>query len=191
MISQVKLLAQACDCEGANETQSSLLSTDSLNHKAYKTVLLFQSTTLLNIFEVLEACLRSCLNTKTDTEYQNKITKVLSDCLKLQKMVLKTSKNQMTFSTFKSEESLIQVEKVNQFCAPIHICELIEHLILTPNADAGLKEKTCELVISMLNSDYSVGNDPNHPKLLMTLLKVVQDGDTPLKIVSRIMLKVS
>ena len=56
----------------------------------------------------------------------------------------------------------------------------------------ALKERTCELVMSMLGPDYTLGVDENHPKLLMTLLKIViPDSKISLKMISRIMLKVS
>jgi len=46
----------------------------------------------------------------------------------------------MTFSTFVSEEAHSQRAKVAQFCAPIHICELIDHLLL-PATESLVREK--------------------------------------------------
>jgi len=114
LISCINLLVSACENGSNQESEGSVNGdtgsdnpgSDTLNHKAYKTVLLFKNSTLLHIFEVMKDVFVSNLNNRSEL---NRVVSILTDCLMMHRLELKTGVNQMVFRTAVSEENKAQL----------------------------------------------------------------------------------
>ena len=102
LVGNIKILVAACengssadDLTGSGSQavrRSTHNELDSLNHKAYKTIILFQSEPLLQIFDFISETFR-----RGDHQEQLSTISLLTDILKLNNLKLKTGRNQLSF----------------------------------------------------------------------------------------------
>ena len=81
------------DDGAGHPSQSTSTQSDSLNHRAFKTVQLFKSNALLAIFELSHLSLTSMLASDTQSEALQEELSLMTDILKLQKLQLSQGRN--------------------------------------------------------------------------------------------------
>lgn len=95
MCHKIKLMVSTCrtaDYDEENQSQSS----DQLNHRAYKTIVLFQTSALPHFFEIM---LQIFHGSATGSLDQIHAIKIMTDCLRHYSMKIMTGKNQMAYKT--------------------------------------------------------------------------------------------
>ena len=92
--------------DGVSHTSKTNTHSDSLNHRAFKTVQLFKSNALLAIFELSHLSLTSMLASDTQLETLQQELSLMTDILKLQKLQLSQGRNQMQFKLILSEQAI-------------------------------------------------------------------------------------
>ena len=98
------------------QASTSQTQSDSLNHRAFKTVSLFKSSGVLSIFELINQSFTTLLVTTGKARTEQAVCqemRLLTDVLKLHKLKLNHGRNQMQFKITLKESAKATEQKIS------------------------------------------------------------------------------